>query len=89
VEDVSGPWGCITIESAQRDAVFLNGKSPQFFIGHGDEFNNEFWKKQELVVPAGTHQVTIVERGKELWTGSVDVPGNQRVVVDILKGKKK
>ncbi|SPE31381.1 hypothetical protein SBA5_880049 [Candidatus Sulfotelmatomonas gaucii] len=25
-DSVSGPWGCLTIENAQRDAIFLNGK---------------------------------------------------------------
>jgi hypothetical protein len=48
---VTGPWGCITVEGADRDAVLLNGKDPAFFVGHGDEFNNEWVWKQELIVP--------------------------------------
>lgn len=88
-EKLSGPWGCITIESAHRDAIFLNGKTPEFFVGHGDEFNHERGVKQELVVPPGTHQLTVMAEGKEIWTGAVEVPANQRVVIDILKGGKK
>lgn len=50
---VAGPWGCITLEGADRDAVLLNGNDPAFFVGHGDEFNNEWGWKQELIVPPG------------------------------------
>lgn len=88
-DTVSGPWGCITIEGANRDAVLLNGKTPEYFVGHGDEFNHEWWWKQELVVPPGPHQLTIVQQGKEIWSGAVEVPANQRVVVDIPKGVRK
>ena len=88
-ETVTGPWGCITIENAQRDAVLLNGKTQEFFVGHGDEFNHEFGPKQELVVPPGTYQLNVVREGKDIWTGSVEVPANQRVVVDVPKGVRK
>jgi outer membrane protein OmpA-like peptidoglycan-associated protein len=86
---VSGPWGSITLEGADREAVLLNGKSPEFFVGHGDEFNHEWWWKQELIVPPGTHQVTVVREGKEIWSGEIEVPAHERVVVDIPKGVRK
>jgi hypothetical protein len=86
---VTGPWGAMTIEGADRDAVLLNGKTPDFFVGHGDEFNHDWWWKQELVVPPGKYQVTILGRDKEVWSGPVDVPANQRVVLDIPKGVRK
>lgn len=86
---VSGPWGCITIEGAQRDAILLNGKTPEFFVGHGDEFNHEWWWKQELIVPPGTHQLTVLRSGSEVWSGPVVVPANQRVVLDVPKGVRK
>src|SRR5262249_56443376 len=70
-------------------AVLLNGKSPDYFVGHGDEFNNEFWFKQELVVPPGTYQVTIKSKDKDVWSGRVSVAANQRVVVDAHKGVRK
>jgi len=85
---VSPPFGAITIESVSRDAILLNGKTPDFFVGHGDEFNHEWGWKQELVVPPGTYQMTILGLGSEgeLWTGSVEVPANQRVVIHFPKG---
>ena len=86
---VSGPFGAMTIEGADRDAVLLNGKTPDYFVGHGDEFNHDWWWKQELVVPPGTYQVSILSGDKEAWSGPVNVPANQRVVVDIPKGVRK
>ena len=86
---VSPAFGAMTIEGANRDAVLLNGKTPDFFVGHGDEFNHEWGWKQELVVPPGTYQMTILAPEKEVWSGPVEVPANQRVVIDIPKGVRK
>ncbi|HVO60085.1 MAG TPA: OmpA family protein [Terriglobales bacterium] len=86
---VAKPFGAMTIEGANHDAILLNGKTPDFFVGHGDEFNNEHWWKQELVVPPGTYQVTVLHRDKELWSGPVTVAADQRVVIDVPKGVKK
>jgi outer membrane protein OmpA-like peptidoglycan-associated protein len=86
---VSGPFGAMTIEHADRDAVLLNGKTAGFFVGHGDEFNNDWIWKQELVVPPGTYQVTVQSGDKEVWSGPVEVAANKRVVIDIPKGIRK
>ena len=87
---VGGPFGAIAVEKADRDAVLLNGKTPDFFVGHGDEFNTDFlWWKQDLVVPPGAYQVTVLGGDKEIWSGSVHVPANQRVIIDVPKGVKK
>jgi outer membrane protein OmpA-like peptidoglycan-associated protein len=89
-ERVSGPFGAITIKGADRDAVLINGKTPDFFVGHGDEFNTDFlWWKQELVVPPGTYQVTIKAHDKDVWSGSVNVAKDQRTIVEIPQGVKK
>jgi outer membrane protein OmpA-like peptidoglycan-associated protein len=86
---VSGPFGAMTFEGANHDAILLNGKSPAFFVGHGDEFNHDWWLKQELAVPPGIYQVTVLEGDKEKWSGQVEVPANQRVVVKIPTGVRK
>ncbi len=86
---VNGPWGCITVEGADRDAVLLNGKDPAFFVGHGDEFNNEWVWKQELVVPPGKYELTIIHGDPQVWSTTVDVETGKRVVVDAFKGVRK
>jgi len=92
---VPGPRGRIQIEAgwmhgATGAAVLLNGKKPVYFVGHVDEFDNDalFWR-QELIVPPGTHQVTVTRDGKELWSGPITVAANQRVIVNISNGKEK
>jgi OmpA family protein/PEGA domain-containing protein len=88
---VFGPKGRIQIEVGHLDAgdnaVLLNGKSPSYFVGHVDEFNNELFAHQELIVPPGNHLVTVTRHGHETWSGVVPVAENQRVIVDISNGK--
>lgn len=88
---VFSPRGRIQLEVGHLDAgdsaVLLNGKTPNYFVGHIDEFNNELFARQELIVPPGNHLVTITRHGKEVWSGVVPVPENQRVIVDISNGK--
>ncbi len=91
---VPGPRGRIQIEAgwhhgATAAAVLLNGKKPLYFVGHVDEFDNDFNWRQELIVPPGTHQVTVTRDGKELWSGPITVAADQRVIVDISNGKEK
>src|SRR5271166_1657066 len=91
---VPGPRGRIQIEAgrlhgATAAAVLLNGKKPLYFVGHVDEFDNDIIWQQELVVPPGTHQVTVTRYGKELWSGPITVAADQRVIVDISNGKEK
>jgi hypothetical protein len=91
--EVGGPRGRIQIEvgnlRAGDAAVLLNGKKPEYFVGHVDEFNHDILLHQELIVPPGTHQVTVTRYGKELWSGSIAVAANQRLIVDISNGKQK
>lgn len=91
--EVPGPRGRIQIEVGMRRAgdaaVLLNGKKPQYFVGHVDEFNNNIFSHQELIVPPGTHELTVTRYGKELWSGAITVGENQRVILDISNGKQK
>jgi hypothetical protein len=91
---VPGPRGRIQIEAgrlrgATAAAVLLNGKKPLYFVGHVDEFDHDIIWHQELVVPPGTHQVTVTRYGKELWSGPITVAADQRVIVNISNGKEK
>ncbi len=94
-ETVPGPRGRIQLEAgrvhgATAAAVLLNGKKPAYFVGHVDEFDHDLlgWH-QELIVPPGTHQVTVTRDGQELWSGPITVAANQRVIVNISNGKEK
>lgn len=82
---VSGPWGRIQIEGDRHGVVLLNGKTPEYLVGHADEFNNEWGWRQELLVPPGTHELTVQEGSTTLWSGPVTVAANQRVIVDVGK----
>ena len=88
--EVSGPWGCITLEGAAKAAVLMNGKEPKdFFVGHGDEFNHKWAWKQELIVPPGQQQLTVQYMSAEPWTITLDVQANKRIVVAAYKGVQK
>jgi hypothetical protein len=88
--DVSGPWGDIELKGDSRAAVLLNGKTPDYFVGHVDEFNFNWWVwHQELLVPPGTHHLTVSRGGKELWSGDVTVAQNQKVTIYIDKNQQK
>ena len=90
-ERVSGPWGRIQIEGAPGDSpVFLNGEGQPFFVGHVDEMNNNFMLKQQLIVPPGTHQLTILRRktGEPVFSGPVEVKEDKRVIVYVRSNGK-
>jgi outer membrane protein OmpA-like peptidoglycan-associated protein len=88
---VSGPWGRIELKGPGGAAVLLNGTTPDFFVGHVDEFNNDVIWKQELLVPPGNYQLTVLGCcGGEVYSGPVSVAENQKVILDLGKsGEKK
>ena len=96
-DEVSGPRGRIQLElgelgtftDAGKDAVLLNGKTVNYFVGHVDEFNHDIHWHQELIVPPGEHEVTVTRNGKETWSGKIAVGANQRVIVNIFNDKQK
>ena len=94
--EVSGPFGRIQLElgplsldDAGDHAVLLNGKTANYFVGHIDEMNNDIGWHQELIVPVGNHMVTVTRRGQQVWSDTVSVAANQRVIIDISSGKRK
>lgn len=91
--EVSGPWGRIQLEvgtlNAGDDAVLMNGKTPAYFVAHVDEANNNIGFKQQLIVPPGTHHLTVTRHGKQVWSGDVKVAPNERVIVNISNGNQR
>src|SRR6202050_3252861 len=89
-DKVAGPWGRVYISGTDvRAAVLSNGKTPGYFVGHVDEFNNDFWIwKQELLLPPGTHHLTITRFGKELWSGDVKVEAGKKVSINVAKNSQ-
>ena len=78
---VSGPFGDIEFKGHPRAAVYLDGKTPSYFVGHVDEFDNNWMWHQWLLVHPGNYQVTVTREGSTIWAGSVAVKAGQRVVV--------
>jgi len=86
---VSGPWGRIQIEGVHGDSlVFLNGTTPEYFVAHADEANNDILNKQQIIAPVGTHDLYIVNHktNKTVWSGPVKVKANQRLIVYTNRG---
>jgi hypothetical protein len=78
---VAGPFGDIEFKGHPRAAVLLNGTTPAYFVGHVDEFDNNFIWHQWLLVKPGNYQVTVTQKGQTIWSGPVDVKAGQREVV--------
>ena len=83
---VSGPFGYIQIEGPGRAAVLLNGTTPDYHVGHVDEFNNHIGWSQQLLVPPGTHQLTVTREGSTVWSGPVQVAAGERVILHVPSG---
>src|ERR1700741_794692 len=80
-DKVSGPFGDIELKGPPRAAVLLNGNTPAYFVGHVDEFDNNWIWHQWLLVKPGSYQVTVTQKGQTIWSGPVAVKAGQRVVV--------
>jgi hypothetical protein len=89
-DKVAGPWGRVYISGTDsRAAVLSNGKTPGYLVGHVDEFDNDFWVwKQELLLPPGTHHLTITRAGKELWSGDVKVEAGKKTSINVGKNSQ-
>jgi hypothetical protein len=82
-DKVAGPFGDIELKGHPRAAVLLNGNTPAFFVGHVDEFDNNFLWHQWLLVKPGSYQVTVLQKGQTFFSGQVNVDGGKRVIVDL------
>lgn len=83
---VNGPFGDIEFKGHPRAAVLLNGTTPAYFVGHVDEFDNNWVWHQWLLVKPGTYQAMVTREGRTIWSGPVAVKAGQRTVVDLNNG---
>ena len=81
--EVSGPFGYIEFKGHPRAAVLLNGTTPDYFVGHVDEFDWNWIWHQRLLVKPGTYQVMVTRKGDTIWSGPVPVKAGERVIVDL------
>jgi OmpA family/PEGA domain len=88
-DKVAGPFGLVIFNGDPRAAVLSNGTTPGYFVGHVDEFNNDFIWHQNLLLPPGTHHITVTHAGKTIWAGDVTVVANKKVVVYLNKNTTK
>jgi hypothetical protein len=79
--EVSGPFGDIELKGYPRAAVLLNGTTPDYFVGHVDEFDWNWIWHQRLLVKPGTYNVTVTREGKSIWSGPVTVKAGEQVTV--------
>lgn len=83
---VNGPFGDVMFKNGDRRAAVLsNGTTPNYFVGHVDEFDWDWLWHQNLLLPAGTHHITITRKGNTVWSGDVTVVAGKKVIVDISK----
>src|SRR5215470_7378401 len=82
-ETVSGPFGDIEFKGDPRAAVLLNGTTPDYFVGHVDEFDWNWIWHQRLLVHPGTYNVTVTREGNTIWSGPVTAKAGQQVTVHL------
>jgi len=82
---VAGPYGDIELKGDSRAAVLANGTTPGYFVGHVDEFNFDWIWHQNLMLPVGTHHLTVTRAGKTIWSGDVTVAAGKKVTVYLDK----
>lgn len=80
-DKVSGPFGDIEFKGHPRAAVLLNGTTPDYFVGHVDEFDWNWIWHQRLLVKPGSYNVTVTRKGNSIWSGPVQVKAGQQVTV--------
>ena len=87
-DKVSGPFGDIEFKGHPRAGVLLNGATPDYFVGHVDEFDWNWIWHQRLLVKPGTYQVAVTRKGNAIFSGPVDVKAGERVIVNLDQNGK-
>jgi hypothetical protein len=80
-DKVSGPFADLEFKGDPRAAVFLNGNTPSFFVGHVDEFDWDWIWHQRLLIQPGSYHVTVKRKGDTIWSGDVTAKAGQKVIV--------
>lgn len=81
----AGPFGDVEFKGDERAAVLSNGTTPAYFVGHVDEMNFDWIWHQNLLLPPGTHHITVTHQGKTIWSGDVKVEANKKVTIHLDK----
>ena len=84
-DKVSGPFADIEFKGHPRAAVLLNGTTPDYFLGHVDEFDWNWIWHQRLLVKPGIYQVTVTREGNPIWSGPVAIKAGEREIVYLNK----
>jgi len=84
-----GPWGDVELKGDPRAAVESDGTTPGYFVGHVDEFNFDWIWHQNLILPPGTHHLSVTHKGKTVWSGDVNVQPNKKVIVEMANNTQK
>jgi hypothetical protein len=84
-DEVSGPFADLEFKGDPRAAVLLNGTTPEYFVGHVDEFDWDWIWHQRLLVKPGTYHVTVTHEGNTIWSGDVTAKAGQKVIIHLDK----
>ncbi len=87
--NVAGPFGDVALKGDPRAAVLSNGTTPDYFVGHVDEFELRLDLAPESPAPARKHHLTVTHEGKTIWSGDVDVEANKKNRSSEQEGKEK
>ena len=85
---VTGPFADLEFKGDPRAAVLLNGKTPDYFVGHVDEFNWDWIWHQRLLVQPGTYHVTVEREGNKIWSGEVTAKAGEKEIIYLDKNGK-
>jgi len=87
--NVSGPFGDLMFKGNERAAVLSNGTTPGYFVGHVDEMNFDWIWHQNLLLPPGTHHITVTHKGMTVWSGDVKIEANKKTIVYLSSNQVK